>query len=92
MSTFLEWEERHGLTSAQATFGTTSHLILNITPGKHVVGKCGNWTASMPLGGGEDVEIQIQRIRDELANSFETEEIKWHDPCPPYGLPNLNLL
>ena len=69
-----EWIKKYGIKSARLWFGTSSHLVFAVTPNKYVVGRCGRWISSQPLGNGEDIETQKQVIRDSLLNSFDTEE------------------
>jgi hypothetical protein len=74
---FNEWVEKYGVESARKQFRVSDHLVFHVRPGKNVVGRCGDWTGSEPLGNptrNPDVETAKQRIRDALCNCFDTEE------------------
>lgn len=62
------------LESAKKTFNTSTHLEFTVTPGKYVVGKCGRFVTSIPLGWADaTVENAKEKIRQQLLNCHETE-------------------
>lgn len=75
--TFREWNDKHGARSALRQFGLSDHLVFTVRRGLHVVGRCGRWTGSEPLGNPKrnpTVESAKQRLRDGICNLHRSEE------------------
>ena len=75
--TIGEFAVKYGIESARRQFGCGDHLVFTVVPGKYVVGVCGNWRASEPLGMGQPIPQAKEKIRQALTVSvrlFETEE------------------
>jgi len=71
--TFEEWKDKYGIESARKQFRMTDHLVFVVRKG-NVMGICGDWKASEPLGFNPNVEQAKQRIRNAIAGVFSSEE------------------
>ena len=75
MATFKEWKGRHGEKAALKQFGFSDHMKFIVRPGKYVMASCGRYVASLPLGSKQDVDKQIQIMKDDVDNCFDTVEV-----------------
>lgn len=74
---FPEYVDKYGMESARNVFNVGDHLVMVVHRGQRVMGVCGGWIGSEPLGDSRrnpDVETAKQRLRDALRNCFKSEE------------------
>ncbi len=72
--TFVEWSDKYGVESARRQFRLGDHMVFVVTKGKHVFGRCGNWTGSEPLAMGQTLLTAMEKLRASVCFCFDTEE------------------